>query len=71
MSEITIRVAQMPRDVRCAPNNKKNQLGVTWKSVDSYSYQNKDEPVRVVLHSDDWEYDVMSNITGRNVPLAW
>ena len=42
------RLAQMPRSVKCATNDRKGELAVTWESVDSH--QNKDKEVKVILH---------------------
>jgi len=43
------RISQMPRGVQCARNGKRGQLTVTWESADSY--QNRNRPMRVILHS--------------------
>ncbi|KAF2131165.1 hypothetical protein P153DRAFT_395549 [Dothidotthia symphoricarpi CBS 119687] len=45
------RLSQMPRSVECITNDKRGQLVVVWKSVDSH--QNKGKPVKVVLHTHD------------------
>lgn len=42
------RLAQTPRSIKCAQTERRGQLHVTWESTDSY--QNKDKPVRIVLH---------------------
>lgn len=42
------RLLQMPRSVQCSPAEKKGELIITWESADLY--QNRNEPVRVVLH---------------------
>jgi hypothetical protein len=48
-SMMRTRISQMPRGVKCARNGKYGQLVVTWESADSY--QNKNKPIRIVLHS--------------------
>jgi hypothetical protein len=45
-----IRLGQMPRSVECSATDKKCQILVTWKSVDSHQQKNKG--VKVVLHMD-------------------
>lgn len=46
-----IRLSQMPRTICCAQTDKKGQLRVTWSSTDSY--QNRNKPVRVILHTNE------------------
>lgn len=42
------RLTQMLRSIEFTATSKLGELSVLWKSVDSY--QNKDEPVKIVLH---------------------
>ncbi|KAF2866205.1 hypothetical protein BDV95DRAFT_649757 [Massariosphaeria phaeospora] len=44
------RLLQMPRSIKCTRTGRKGQLSVSWVSVDSQ--QNKDKPIKIVLHSD-------------------
>ena len=52
------RIVQMPRGVKCVQNRKRGELVVSWESVDSY--QNRQEPIRVVLHRENCADDPKS-----------
>ncbi|KAH7090748.1 hypothetical protein FB567DRAFT_546909 [Paraphoma chrysanthemicola] len=42
------RLSQTPRSVECVTTDRRNELHVSWQSVDSH--QNKDKTVNIILH---------------------
>jgi len=59
------RLSQMPRWVRCNTTVKKHGLLVLWDSVDSH--QNRNKPVKIVLHTEGCTVDAEPRRQPRNV----
>ncbi|KAF2829630.1 hypothetical protein CC86DRAFT_435472, partial [Ophiobolus disseminans] len=64
-SRARARLSQMPRWIRCDTTVQKHGLQVLWESVDSH--QNRNKPVKIVLHVDNCTVNAELHHRPRNV----